>query len=90
MIRVGKYGIDASDRCYEVGKIGKITDKKTGEEKEYIKNARYYGSLDGALRCIRRDMHFEAIRDMDGDLNAAIEALKQVDERFEKLIKGVG
>lgn len=89
MIRVGKYGIDASDRCYEVGKIGKITDKKTGEEREYIKNARYYVTFNDALRYIRKAMHFEAIRNMDGDLNAAIEAIKQADERFAELISGV-
>lgn len=89
MIRVGIYGIDASDRCYEVGKVGKNTDKKTGEEKEYIMNPSYFTSLAGALKHIRKKMHFEAVRNMDGDIQAAIEALGKADEQFGKLISGI-
>lgn len=89
MIRIGKYGIDASDRCYCVGKLYKITNKKTGEEIEYISNGRYYGTLKGALSSIRKDMHLEAIMNMNGDLQAAIEALRKADEQFEKLISGI-
>ena len=86
MIRVGKYGIDASDRCYEVGKIGKITDKKTGEEKEHIVNPSYFPTIQGALKHIRKKMHFETVKNMDGDIQSAIEALRKTDEHFEKLI----
>lgn len=90
MIRViDKYGIDASDRCYEVGKIGKTTDKKTGEVKEYIANASYVSSLQQALKVIRKKMHLEAIKNIDGDLHAAIEVIKKADERFEELIKDI-
>jgi len=90
MIRViDKYGIKASDRCYEVGKISKAVDKKTGVEREIIANAKYVPTLQAALKVIRKTLHFEAIKNIDGDLQTAIEALEAVDKRFEELIKNI-
>lgn len=89
MIHIGDYGIDVSDKCYTVGKVSKITDKKTGEEKEYLINPSYATSFAFALKCVRKAMHREAIKNTDGDLNAAIEAIKRCDERFERMISKI-
>lgn len=89
MIRIGDYGIDVSDKCYTVGKVSKITDKKTGEEKEYLINPSYATSFAFALKCVRKAMHREAIGNTDGDLNAAIEAIQKADAMFESLLKKI-
>ena len=94
MIRViGDYGIDASDKCYAVGRISKLKEKKdgkyTGEEKEYLINPSYVTTFTGALKCIRKDMQRETIKSIDGDLKAAIEAIQKCDERFEQMIAGI-
>ena len=90
MIRIlGKYGINASERCYEVGKISKTVDKKTGEEKTIIANAKYVSNLQAALKVIRKAMHLEALKNFEGELQAAIEALERVDKQFEELIKNI-
>lgn len=90
MIRIiDNWGIDASERCYEVGKIGKLVVKKTGEEKEYIMGASYVSSFQEALVFIRKRLRLETIKDIEGDLGAAIEALKRSDERFEEVIKDI-
>lgn len=91
MIRIGDYGIDVSDRCYAVGKVSKIKVKKnkkeTGEEKEYLINPSYTTSFTYALKCVQKSMRREAIKNTEGDINAAIDAIKQADERFEQMIE---
>ena len=86
MIKIGNFGITADSHGYTVGKVSTIKDKKTGEESEVITSAKYYPNLQGCLRCIRKQMHFEAIKGFEGDMNAAIQLLNATDERFEALI----
>ena len=84
-----KYGVDVSDRCYVVGAIARQTNKKTGEESEIIANGSYYPTFEGALRHVRRKMHLDAVRDTDGNLDAALAAIREADRRFAELISGI-
>ena len=86
MIYIDCYGIDVSDKCFTVGKISKITDTKTGTEKESLITPSYATSFASALKCVRKMMQREAIKNTDGDLNAAINAIRRSDVRFESLI----
>jgi len=95
MIRVGKYGIEAGDKYYTVGKITKQTVKKKGKEGEYLAETEYlaapsyYGSVSIALNAIRQRMQLETLKPFDGTLEDAVEAIRKADERFEKLIAGI-
>ena len=90
MIHVlGKYGIEVSDKCYAAGKIGKQTDKKTGVEFDYIQNPAYCTSIQSALKAIRKRMQLDALKNIDGELETAINEIRALDERFEKLIKKI-
>lgn len=88
MIRIDNYGIDVVDHSYAVGRILTMTDKKTGEKKEYLSNPRYFCSLQLCLRQIRRWMHYEGLKNVT-TVGEAIEALGKIDERFESLIAGI-
>lgn len=98
MIRIGEYAIEVSDKCYAVGKVSRITvkktDKETGakteEEKDCIVNPSYATSLASALKCIRKAMHRDALKDMEGDIKTALEAIQRCDEQFEQLLAGAG
>lgn len=90
MIKViGKYGIEASDKCYAAGKIGKMIDKKTGKETEYIQNPAYCTSVSSALKAVRKRMQIDSIKNMDCDLETAINEMRKLDERFNKLIEKI-
>ena len=89
MIRVEGFGITADSNGYTVGKPSTYMDKKTGAESESLTSPRYFGNMQGCLRYIRKQMHYAAIKSTDGDINAAIKAIADADERFEKLIEGV-
>ena len=89
MIKVGNFGITAGSHGYTVGKVSTVKDKKTGVESECITSAKYYSNLQGCLRCIRKQMHFEAIKEFDGGMSEAIQLLNATDERFEALIADV-
>lgn len=95
MIRIGPYGINISDRCFEVGKITvrtvKKTDKDTKEtaetKEEYLNNPGYYFTMDTALKAVRKRMLIDAIKDYDGDLMDAIALVKACDRDFSRLVK---
>lgn len=94
MIRViGKYGIEVSDKCYAAGKIGKqkVTDKNTKitTEVDYIQNPAYCTSVRNALNAIRKRMQMDALKNVDGDLETAINEMRTLDERFEKMIEKI-
>lgn len=89
MIRIEGFGITADSHGYTVGKPVVYTNKETGAESEILTSPRYFGNMKACLRYIRKQMHYEAIKNTDGDINAAIKALADADERFEKLIEGV-
>lgn len=94
MIHVlGKYGIEVSDKCYAAGKIGKtkVTDKKTDvtTEVDCIQNPAYCTSFQSALKAIRKRMQMDALKNIDGDLEAAVNEIRALDERFEKMIEKI-
>ena len=89
MIKIGSFGITADTHGYTVGKVSIVKDKKTGEESETIASAKYYPNLQGCLRYIRKQMHYEAIKDFEGSMYEAIQLLNVADERFETLIADV-
>ena len=94
MIRViDKYGIEVSDKCYAAGKIGKtkVTDKKTNVTTEVIciQNPSYCTSVQSALKAIRKRMQMDALKNIDGDLETAVAAIRALDERFEKMVEKI-
>ena len=87
MIRIDKYGIETTEKCFTVGKIAtRIVDKQTGAQVEYLAQPAYYSSLAGCLRAIRRRMRMDALASFDGDLASALEVLRQMDEHFTTLV----
>ena len=88
MIRIENYGIDVVDHSYSVVRVLTMRDKKTREQKEYLANPRYFPTLQGCLRQIRRWMHYEGLKNVT-TVGEAIEALGKIDERFESLIAGI-
>lgn len=90
MIHVlGKYGIEVNDKCYAAGKIGKQVDKKTGEEFDYIQNPAYCMSVHSALNAIRKRMQMDVLKNIDGELETAINEIRSLDDRFEKMIEKI-
>lgn len=95
MIRLGAYGINVSDRQYEIGKIAnrmiKKKDKDTNEtievEEEVLTNSGYYTTLESALTALYRRVASDAVKSYDGDLKGAIQLLTKRTEAFEKLVK---
>ena len=94
MIRIFvKYGIEPSERCFAVGKIGKAkhTDKKTNvvTEEECIQNPAYCTTLESALKYIRKSILMEELRNYDGDLQGAIEAIQALDAKFDEIVSKI-
>lgn len=84
MVRViDNYVIDVSDNCYQVGKLATTTNKKTGETTEYIAAPKYVSTFDAALKCIRKSMRMERLKDFDGTLTDAINLIIGIDQNFE-------
>lgn len=83
MIRVmDKYGIEVSEKCYAVGKIGKSINKKTGEVNEDLQHPAYCTSIANALGVIRKRLHMDAVKSFDGTLEDAIDKIRAIDDRF--------
>lgn len=91
MIRIGEYGIDAGASEYTVGKIQKTLRKKNdvAEEVDAILSGHYFKNIQGCLGWIRKQMHLKAISQYDGDLAGAVSVLREADEMFDEMIKGV-
>lgn len=86
MIRIDKYGIEAYERGYQVGKVATSKIKKTGETREYLANPAFLDTIPKCLKKIRFWMHLEAIEQYDGDLAGAIEVLESADARFDAML----
>lgn len=85
MIKViDKYVIDSDGRQFVAGKLASRV--KEGQTEEYIKDPMYYPSFALCLHGINRRMRLEAIKNTDGDIEAAIEAIKKADDRLMKVI----
>lgn len=89
MIKVEGFGITADTHGYTVGKPCVYTDKKTGAESEILTSPKYFGNMKSCLRYIRKQMQYEAVKNTDGGIDEAIQAINSADERFERMIAGV-
>lgn len=78
---IDKWVIDSDGKTYTGGKLATRT-LKDGTKEEYIKDAFYYSTLAGCIHAISRRMRAEAIKNMDGNLEAAIEAVQAADKRL--------
>lgn len=78
---VGKWVIDSDGKIYTGGKLATRT-LKDGTKEEYIKDAFYYSTLAGCVQAISRRMRAEAIKNMDGSMEAALEAVRAADKRL--------
>lgn len=86
MIRViDQWVIDTDGRQYVGGKLAYKTDSK-GNTTEYIQQPFYYPTLSGCLRAISARLRIESIKDTEGDLQAALAALKAADTRLIEAI----
>jgi hypothetical protein len=77
-----KYGIEVSEKCYAVGKIGKVTNKNTGEVREALQCPAYCSTIANALNALRRRIHMDAVKTFDGTLEEAVDKIKAIDDRF--------
>lgn len=90
MIRIlDKYGIEVSDKCYAVGKIGKSVDKKTGEVSEIIQHPAYCTSVASALKALRDRLIADSVKSFDGTLEEAVDKIRAIDDRFNAEIAKV-
>ena len=87
MIRIGKYGIDTSERCYAVGIISTYKNKTTGKDTDVLAGAQYYSDLPTALNSLIKRNRLEALRDFEGDLKAAVKAISEADNELKRLIE---
>lgn len=79
---IDKFYLDSDGTQYIVGKLGNLINKKTGEERVYIKNPSYYSDLASALMGISRQMRRETINNTDGSMEELCEAINRADERL--------
>ena len=87
MIRVvDRWVIDSDGKTYTGGKLATRT-LKDGTTEEYIKDPFYHSTFAGCVQAISRRMRAEAIKNTDGDMEAAIAAIQAADKR---LLKAVG
>ena len=88
MIRIGDYGIEATDRCFCAGKIVKFKDKNKGEMLERVDGG-YYTSLPDGCKGLYKRMSLDAFKSFEGDLKAAVLHLNKRTSAFEKAIADI-
>lgn len=79
------YGIDVLDNCYAVGKISR--SKK--DDREYIASPAYVGSIGAALTFLCKTLRRDALKNINGDLEAAVEAIRRSDARLTEAIEEI-
>lgn len=86
-----KYTIAADKDCYTAkymtGSKPKV-NKKTGKTEDASQLVGYYGTLADAVSGCRNDAIRRRVAEYDMTLDEAIETMKQINEEFEKAIKG--
>ncbi len=87
MIRIGKYGIEAADKCYAIGIISSYAEKKSGKDIEVLTNTGYYSDISAALQAIVKRNRLDAVKSFDGDLKQAVKAIMEADNEIKCLIK---
>ena len=83
---IDKWVIDSDGKTYTGGKLATRT-LKDGTKEEYIKDAFYHSTLAGCIQAISRRMRAEAIKNMDGNIEAAIEAVQAA---YKRLMDAIG
>ena len=78
---IDKWVIDSDGKTYTGGKLATRT-LKDGTKEEYIKDAFYHSTLAGCMQAISRRMRADTIKNMDGNIEAAIEAVQAADKRL--------
>lgn len=89
MIHIMNYGIAANDSCFTVGKVTKVVDKKTGEEKETISNAAYCSTIRSAFEIVRRHIIREAVKECDCNLEEAVKIISEKEQEFYTLLNKI-
>lgn len=88
MIKViDKWVIDTDGKQYVGGKLAKRVNNTTGETEEYIQQPFYHTTFAGCIKAISARLRMEAIKNIDGDLEAATKAIQAADNR---LLKAMG
>lgn len=89
MIRLmDNWAIKSADMCYLLGEV-KVRPNRNGEPEELFVTHGYYSSIESALTGLRKNLHLEAIKDYDGDLDGAIRKLRGMDREFTEKVKEV-
>lgn len=78
---IDKWVIDSDGKTYTGGKLATRT-LKDGTKEEYIKDAFYHSTLAGCMHAISRRMRADTIKNMDGNIEAALEAVQAADKRL--------
>lgn len=83
MIRVIDDWVITSDGSqYILGKMRTLTNRNTGEQYEAMGSFSYYPTFSSALMAVSRRLRAEAIKEADGTLKDACEAIRYADERL--------
>lgn len=85
MIKVlDKWVIDSDGKQFVAGKLASRV--KDGQTEEYIRDPMYHTTFAGCVQAISKRMRLEAIKNADGDMEAAIAAIRAADNRLMKAI----
>jgi hypothetical protein len=86
MVRIiDDWVITADNMCFMLGQAVTRTNKK-GEKKISLINTSYHPTLRNAVRACYTRFALRVIKDMDGTLNDAVQALTALQQRFERIL----
>lgn len=86
MVRIiDDWVITADNMCFMLGQAVTRTNKK-GETKTVLTNTSYHPTLRNAVRACYTRFALQAVKDMDGTLDDAVQALTALQQRFERIL----
>jgi hypothetical protein len=86
----GGYYVKVTAHSYNVVyDTGRITKTKNGILEKVYEPVTYHGTMADAIRGAMKDMQKRKLSDLDGTLADAISEIKEVHERFERLLREV-
>lgn len=86
----GGYYIKVTAHSYNVVyDTGRLVKSKTGTLDKVFEPITYHATLADAIRGAMKDMQRKRLSDLDGTLTDAISEIKEIHERFERLLREV-
>jgi hypothetical protein len=82
---IDDWAITADSMCFVLGQMVTRKNKK-GETKTELANTSYHPTLRNAVRACYTRFALQAVKDMDGTLDDAVQALTALQQRFERIL----